>query len=173
MSVFDRAFGYLVNPEVEGDLSLDPADPGNWTGGAVGKGELRGTKYGISASAYPTLNIGALTLDDARAIFYADYWVKARCDQLPDELAFCLLDAVVNHGVVGAIKILQRALGVEEDGVMGPATIRAAQDAHEQDAVVEFQSERVEAYTSMGTWHLYGRGWTRRAMRTAIEAMTQ
>jgi hypothetical protein len=37
----------------EGGLSLIRADPGNWTGGKVGKGELRGTKYGIAAHAHP------------------------------------------------------------------------------------------------------------------------
>jgi hypothetical protein len=39
--------------KVEGGLSMDERDPGNWTGGAIGKGELRGTKYGISAQTYP------------------------------------------------------------------------------------------------------------------------
>ena len=44
----------FLGPE-EGTLSLDPTDTGNWTGGAVGRGTLVGTKYGISAASYPTL----------------------------------------------------------------------------------------------------------------------
>lgn len=172
MSVFDRAFRYVVDPDVEGDLSLDPSDPGNWTGGHVGSGELKGTKYGVSAAQYPTLNISQITLDDSRAIYLKDYWIAGRCDQLPDELAFCFFDAVINEGVSGATKVLQRALGVEVDGVMGPQTIRAAQQLSETDAVVEFQAERVLAYSDMTLWHADGRGWTRRAFRSAIEALT-
>jgi hypothetical protein len=36
---------------------MDERDPGNWTGGAIGKGELRGTKWGISAQTYPQIDI--------------------------------------------------------------------------------------------------------------------
>lgn len=162
-----------MRPDVEGDLSLSPSDAGNWTGGAVGKGELRGTKYGVSASQYPTLNISALTLADARAIYQRDYFDAAHCEKLPDELAFCLFDAAINMGAHEATKCLQRALGVTDDGVLGPATIRAAENISEADAVIEFQAERIFAYASMGPWHLDGRGWTRRAVRTAVEALTQ
>ena len=33
----------------EGGLSLDPNDRGNWTSGVIGKGELKGTKFGIAS----------------------------------------------------------------------------------------------------------------------------
>ncbi len=41
----------------EGGLSLDPKDPGNWTGGKVGLGKLLGTKYGIAAASHPGLDV--------------------------------------------------------------------------------------------------------------------
>ncbi|RYC28946.1 hypothetical protein D3273_26555 [Lichenibacterium minor] len=37
----------------EGGSSVDPRDPGNWTGGKRGRGKLVGTKYGIPASSHP------------------------------------------------------------------------------------------------------------------------
>ena len=58
---FEDAFARLIGNEGEFDDS--PKDRGNWTGGAIGVGELRGTKYGISAAAFPTLDIKAITLD--------------------------------------------------------------------------------------------------------------
>ena len=44
----------------EGGWQHDPRDRGNWTGGEVGRGECKGTKYGISAASYPALDIEIL-----------------------------------------------------------------------------------------------------------------
>ena len=56
---FERAFAVVLGHE--GGYTADPADPGNWTGGAPGRGECRGTNWGISAASYPYLPIRALT----------------------------------------------------------------------------------------------------------------
>ena len=52
----------------EGKWGNDRRDRGNWTSGVIGKGELKGTKYGVAAHAYPELDIKNLTIDDARKI---------------------------------------------------------------------------------------------------------
>ncbi len=57
----------------EGRFSRDPADPGNWTAGKVGLGVLKGTKFGISAGAYPHLDIENLTLADVGPIYKSFY----------------------------------------------------------------------------------------------------
>jgi len=41
---FDLAFDRVIGHE--GGYTDDPRDRGNWTGGATGRGELKGTKYG-------------------------------------------------------------------------------------------------------------------------------
>jgi lysozyme family protein len=48
MDDFLKAFQIVIN--VEKGFQDDPGDGGNWTGGAVNRGLLRGTKYGISAA---------------------------------------------------------------------------------------------------------------------------
>lgn len=53
----------------EGGYSSNRKDPGNWTGGKVGAGVLKGTKYGIAAHSYPNLDIKNLTLDDVKPIY--------------------------------------------------------------------------------------------------------
>jgi lysozyme family protein len=74
MSNFDRMFEIVAGHE--GCLTAHPADPGNWTDGAVGAGICRGTKFGISAAAYPDLDIANLTLDAAKALYQRDYWQR-------------------------------------------------------------------------------------------------
>ena len=97
MKTFDDAFAYVVGEE--GKLSTDRTDPGNWTKGSVGCGLFVGTKYGISAAAYPLLDIPNLTLADARSVAKRDYWDKLAGDVLPYGTALCLFDFGYNAGI--------------------------------------------------------------------------
>src|ERR1700761_713856 len=104
---FQTAFQSLIGNE--GGYSLDPHDRGNWTGGAINVGECKGTKFGISAAAYPNLDIANLTLEAVAPIYQRDYWAAAGCDFVPDVVKFDLFDLAVNSGVNRAIKVLQSA----------------------------------------------------------------
>ena len=86
----------------EGGFTDDRRDPGNWTGGKVGAGLLKGTKFGIAANTYPALDIKNLTRAQAVAIYRWDFWERARCDRLPAVVAFQLLDGAVNSGIAQA-----------------------------------------------------------------------
>jgi lysozyme family protein len=54
----------------EGGYTKNAKDPGNWTGGKVGKGILKGTKYGIAAASFPNLDIANLTKEQAAVVQY-------------------------------------------------------------------------------------------------------
>ena len=114
----------------EGGFQKAPDDPGNWTGGRIGAGALKGTKYGISAAQYPALDIEGLSAGDAAAIYRRDWWDRFGLDRLPAMLAAKLLDAGVNIGMENALRALQRGLRacgkpVAEDGILGAATLAA------------------------------------------------
>lgn len=167
MSRFLDAFERVV--ELEGALSMDPRDPGNWTGGSPGAGELRGTKYGISAKAYPSLEIASLTLGEARDIYRRDYWDAVRGDELPWPWAFAVFDAAVNQGVGAAVRMMQDALGVLVDGVIGPRTLAAAAAATDRQ-LARFFSRRVQRYMRASTFNVHADGWITRAFLVAMEA---
>lgn len=61
---------------VEGGYTNDPRDRGNWSTGVIGQGELKGTKYGISAMAYPSVDIKNLTQEEATNLYIRDYITK-------------------------------------------------------------------------------------------------
>ena len=115
--IFDVCFENLI--EKEGGYSDDPQDSG-------GK-----TKYGISQSSYPNLNILTLTLEDAKNIYFKDFWVAYKCEQIKNEdLVSLYFNSCVNMGGRQAVKILQKALNyfslkVNVDGIMGQQTIAA------------------------------------------------
>ena len=166
---FVDAFAYVVGEE--GKLSLDPNDKGNWTGGKVGVGELRGTKYGVSAAAYPTLDIANLSLSDAQAIAKRDYWDKISGDYLRYGIALCLFDFGYNAGIAEAISCAQTALDLTRDGVLGPHTLAALKLTTLGGFVSEFTAARIKAYTLMPEFPHEGDGWLARANLTAQKAL--
>lgn len=173
MSAFDQAFAILIGHE--GGYGCEREDPGNWTGGTVGQGALKGTNWGISAASYPSLDIAALTEDEAKAIYQRDYWAPMQCEAMPPGLALLVFDAAVNNGLAAATGWLQTATGTPADGAFGPAT-RAALAASlaspgERAISVEFQARRMMFMASLPTWRSFGLGWARRLAELPFQAV--
>ena len=155
---FDKAVEVILKHE--GGYVNDPVDPG---------GE---TNMGISKRAYPYLNIKELTKKDAKDIYFKDYWLKAKCSKLPEELRMIYFDMVVNMGRSRAVKILQKAItakGVKTavDGGIGPQTIsNALKSGLEPDRL---RSYRVKYYADLigrkPKLEKYWFGWYRRALQ--------
>ena len=70
--MFDVVFERLMPHE--GGFQCDPKDRGNWTGGRVGVGGLKGTNRGIAAMTYPHLDIKNLSYEQVKAIYFEDWW---------------------------------------------------------------------------------------------------
>ena len=157
---FLKAFGRTHLSE--GGYTKDPNDRGNWTSGQVGVGQLKGTMCGISAMTYPELDIRNLSIKDVEAIYYQDWWVDLGMDQWRPELAVQLFDAAVNHGMHHTTRMLQRAAGVTDDGIIGDQTRAAVKQMSLDDVLMRFLAERLEFMTNIKTFNNYGRGWTRR-----------
>lgn len=172
---FDQAFGILVDQAHEGGFTQDPQDRGNWTGGAVGAGVCKGTKYGISAAAYPGEDIEHLTLDRAKTLYARDYWGPAGCDAAPEVLKFDLFDMAVNQGVKPAIKALQHAVGETEDGVLGPMTLQALQSTLPSRLLFRFDAARLVRYAELddARWLRFGRGLVKRVASNMVMAASQ
>ena len=134
----------------EGGYVNNPRDPG---------GE---TNWGIAKRSYPNVDIKRLTRDGAIAIYRRDFWDRVQGDKLPPAVAFQVLDACVNHGQGNAVRWLQRAACVADDGVLGPVTLAAVRKADPADLVLRFNAARLEFYTNLSTWQTFGRGWARR-----------
>jgi lysozyme family protein len=183
LAAFDLAFSETLG--FEGGYSNDPDDGGNWTGGKVGMGELKGTMYGISAAQYPDLDIPNLTREQAKAIYYRDYWQPLKLDSFVnpqgepasmrgERIAREIFDTAVNMGVRAAAYIAQRAINflgeeVKEDGVMGAQTLEALSKQCVKDAEALFKV--LNGFQFMYYYRIitrdpdrrkYARGWMRR-----------
>ena len=165
-TVFDRVIGH------EAGYTDNPKDPGNWTGGKVNSGELKGTKYGIAANTYPMLDIKNLTEEQARAIYYKDWWQACGIDRFSSAMQFQMFDAAFNHGMRNASKIYQRAVGAKDDGMIGTKTLSSASKLSENDRLMRFLSFRIKFYTSLRTFSDFGRGWSNRVADNLLYAST-
>ncbi len=148
MSTFDKLIDRVL--QSEGGYVSDPRDPG---------GE---TNFGIAKRSYPNVDIKALTREQAVEIYRRDFWERVQGDDLPSMVAFQAFDAAVNHGIGNAVRWLQRAAGVADDGIIGPQTIAAVKRADPNDLAMKFLAERLEFYTKLTTFDAFGRGWVRR-----------
>ena len=148
MTLFDQLIDRVLSHE--GGYVSDARDPG---------GE---TQWGISKRSYPGVDIRSLTRDGAISIYRRDFWNAVHGDKLPRAFVFQALDAAVNHGIGNAVRWMQRAAGVADDGLIGPITLAAVARADVADLVLLFTAERLEFYGKLKTFDTFGRGWTRR-----------
>ena len=144
----------------EGGYSSDPSDPGG------------ATRFGISARAYPGLDIAALTRDAAVKIYWREWWLRFGFADLPAPIAAKTFNLAVNLGSRHAFECLQRALRacglpVAEDGALGPATLLAARRADPAALIAALRSEFAAYYRLVAANHKRGgefiKGWLIRA----------
>jgi len=159
-SAFQAAFAFVL--VAEGADTDDPNDPGGLT------------RYGISQTRHPEVDVSNLSLAQAQRIYYREYWQPIHGDQLPRELGFALFDASVNCGVARAVSMLQAALGVEIDGVVGSRTVAAA--ARQQDQVLaRFMARRASHYLDLTSFkprfRPYLQGWLTRCFEVHAAAL--
>ena len=78
---FDKAFALTIG--LEGKPSNDPNDPGGFT------------IWGLSKVYHPEIDMNT-TLEYAKRIYFADYWIPSGCDVQLFPMDICLFDSAVN-----------------------------------------------------------------------------
>lgn len=157
--IFDAAFDKLLGHE--GSYSFHPADPGGETMWGVTIAVARENGYLGSMKELP--------VDVAKAIYKKRYWDAVQADRLPDAVRYSVFDAAVNSGVRQAVKWLQRAVNVGDDGVLGAVTLAAVQGTDGGKLAAKFNGERLDFMTNLPTWGVFGKGWARRIAANLME----
>lgn len=149
---FEQAFTELLGHE--GGYVDHPSDPGGATRWGVTERVARANGYTVHMRDFPE--------HAARHIYRREYWQAVRADELPAGVRYAVFDAAVNSGVKQSIRWLQRALGVADDGVIGPVTLAAASKADPHALRGKLLAQRLKFMTDLRTWPAFGRGWARR-----------
>jgi lysozyme family protein len=125
MARFDDCLVFVLAHE--GGYVNDPADPGGATNHGITQAtyDAYRTKQGLLPQP-----VELLEDDEAEGIYRLNYWLAAKCDQLPAPLDLIHFDSAVNVGVATANRMLQTALNMGiVDGVVGQRTLFAANQA--------------------------------------------
>jgi lysozyme family protein len=134
---FNRAMEFVL--KWEGGFVDHPNDPGG------------ATNYGISSKAHGLTyeQVKNLTKDEAKVIYYQQYWLAAGCDKMDWPMNLIVFDTAVNVGVSRA-KSWIPSEGIAPD---------------------DYLARRMRHYISLtDLWPSFGRGWMNRVQDLLVEA---
>ena len=142
-----------------GQTVKHPRDPGGYTRLGITLTTLRNYR-GDPTLVYSALD--ALSLEEIKDIYYSQYWLAVRADELPRGLDYAVFDCAVHSGPRRAAFLLQESLRVRRDGIIGPQTVAAAKEMNVQDVIREFSERRQKFLAELPHAAVFGRGWRRR-----------
>lgn len=152
----------------EGGYVNHPKDPG----GATNKGIIQSTYDSWrDRQGKPRQSVRNITDAEVAAIYRRDYWDAIKGDDLPAGVDYCVFDFAVNSGINRAARYLQGAVGVEQDGKIGPATIAAVKDKDPTRIINEICNSRMAFLRGLSTFPTFGKGWTRRVEEVRAKAL--
>lgn len=153
---FEQCLAMLLKHE--GGFVNHPKDPGGMTNlGVTKKVWEEWVGHPVDEAA-----MRALGPQDVAPLYKKNYWDRVRGDDLPTGVDYSVFDIAVNSGVSRAIKFLQAACGVAQDGSIGPATLAAVAQHNPRDLATAVCEKRLAFLQSLPTWNTFGRGWNKR-----------
>ena len=164
-SNFEECMARLLHHE--GGYVDHPDDPG----GETNLGVTRAVYEQYAGRQVMDGEMEGLTHDDVYPIYRENYWDRVRGDDLPSGVDWAVFDWGVNSGTSRAAKALQRIIGVEQDGGIGPMTLQAVASIEPVDIVDQMHYMREGFYRSLSTFDTFGRGWLRRNDETKEQAL--
>jgi lysozyme family protein len=160
---FRRALDLVLKHE--GGYVDHPRDPGGATNLGITIGTL-GSHFGRKATK---TEVKALTKETVAPIYRRRFWDAVKGDALPAGVDYCTFDAAVNSGPGRGVKWLQAALGVRQDGVLGPVTLAAAAKADPVEVIERMCDVRMAFLKRLSHWPTFGKGWSRRVAGVRAE----
>lgn len=131
MSFVQAVREYKVTSRFQTCLTIVLGNEGGVSNQKADRGGL--TAYGVTQRTYDMYRakhglirrpVTEIEPSEVEAI-YGEYWKDARCAYLPEPVDLLVFDTAINSGARRAIILLQRSLGVPDDGLFGRVTMDA------------------------------------------------
>jgi len=151
----------------EGGFVNHPKDPGGMTNLGVTK------KVWEEWIGHPATekDMRALTPALVAPMYEMKYWRTSYCEKLPRGLDLLVFSMAVNAGSGRSVKLLQDAIGVVADGIIGPRTMARINEANVETLIDSFSEARRQFYRGLKTFPVFGRGWLNRTDKERLEAL--
>jgi len=112
-----------------------------------------------------------LTPEKVAPMYEMRYWRTSYCEKLPRGLDLLVFSMAVNAGAGRSVKLLQDAIGVVTDGVIGPRTMAKINEANVETLIDKFSEARTAFYKGLKTFPVFGKGWLSRTDKERLEAL--
>ena len=142
----------------EGGYVNHPRDPG----GRTNLGVTQRVWEEYVGHSVDEAEMRSLTKEMVAPLYRTEYWDAVHGDQLPCGADYLAFDFSVNAGDFRSIKTIQRALNITADGVIGPVTLKAIQDANAEEFINNFTNAKESFYRGLANFPTFGRGWLNR-----------
>ena len=143
----------------EGGYSDHPSDPGGATNRGVTQARYNEYRKDVGLSSRAVKH---LTEAELQKIYLKYYWDVVKGDDLPLGLDLAVFDFAVNSGPSRSAKYLQRIVGAQEDGKIGPMTLETVEGMSIPYVIQALCDERLAFVKRLRIYKTFGRGWKRR-----------
>ena len=130
------------------------------------EGRIMTFKPGYDMYDANNVNIKDLTVEEAKDIYFNEYWKKFNCEQFAKPVGEVYFDCCVNTGARQSNKFLQRAVGTNPDGIIGPKTLAAIHSADAYKLAFKIIDQRQTFYENLAynktPLKKFLKGWTNR-----------
>ena len=151
----------------EGGFVNHPKDPGGMTNLGVTKRVWEDwVGHEVDEKA-----MRALTPAIVAPMYEMKFWRTSYCEKLPRGLDLLVFSMAVNAGAGRSVKLLQDAIGVVADGVIGPNTMAKINEANVETLIDKFSEARTAYYKGLKLFPVFGRGWLARTDKERLEAL--
>jgi lysozyme family protein len=169
---FEQALALVLKSE--GGFTTDVRDPGN----KLPDGREGSTNLGVTQANWEAFVGHPVSWNDMRALnpttvapFYKrKYWDLVHGDDLPMGLDYLMFDFAINAGPGMAIKTIQKAVGVNPDGALGPLTLSAIRAIPVAQLIERFSDAKEAFYKGLKQFPIYGKGWLSRVAQVEVNA---
>lgn len=163
---FGLAFHALLKHE--GGFVNHPKDPGGMTNLGVTK------RAWEDYVGHPVdeAQMRALTPETVETFYRERYWNVIGGDSLPGGVDYCVFDCTVNSGPRQAVRLLQRAARIKDDGILGPNTLNAVRSMDPRLLISRYTAARLDFLQKLPAFTTFGKGWVRRVREVETLAAT-
>ena len=162
-SNFGKSLAFVLKDE--GGNDDDPADHGGRTSRGITQREYDAW---LTEQSRPTADVWTATQDEIATIYHDGYWAPW-CDSFPTGIDYLYFDMAVNAGPHRATVLLQRALGVVDDGRIGPVTRQAIANADANKLIADYSNAKRNFYISLHQPRFL-KGWLNRCDNVSANA---
>ncbi len=169
-TAFERA--YAATHAWEKGWANHPRDPGGATMDGITERVFHAF---LRSRGAPLRSVRTITEEEKRDIYRRQYWDAVRGEQLPPGIDMAVYDFAVNSGPSRAVRYLQAALGIKQDGAIGEVTLLAANEAFLAGdgarLVARYMDARERFLRALPTFDAFGKGWMNRTRDIRAKAI--